>query len=94
MTKRILVANIYSEVIVMAKLISQCPACGKNLKIVKLQCSDCRMELSNDFEFSIPAPPSGEPVDGNTPKPGADPSSYTTDGQEKPFKIFVDESQD
>ena len=48
----------------------------------------------NDFEFSIPAPPSGEPVDGNTPKPGADPSSYTTDGQEKPFKIFVDESQD
>lgn len=37
----------------MAKLISQCPACGKNLKLVKLQCSDCRMELSNDFEFSI-----------------------------------------
>lgn len=43
----------YIEVIEMAKLISQCPACGENLKIAKLQCRSCGMELSSDFEFSI-----------------------------------------
>ncbi len=37
----------------MAKIISECPACGKNLKITRLRCSTCGMELSNEFEFSI-----------------------------------------
>lgn len=37
----------------MAKVISTCPACGETLKIAKLQCSACGMELSNDFEISI-----------------------------------------
>lgn len=37
----------------MAKIITTCPVCGENLKISKLQCSACGMELSNDFEISI-----------------------------------------
>jgi len=37
----------------MAKLISECPACGESLKIKKLQCGGCGLELSNDFEFSV-----------------------------------------
>ena len=36
----------------MAKLISECPVCGNDLKITKLQCPCCGMELSNSFEIS------------------------------------------
>ena len=34
----------------MAKVISQCPSCGGALKIAVLRCSDCGMELHNDFQ--------------------------------------------
>ena len=36
----------------MMKVISECPACGKRLKITALHCSDCGLELRNDFQFS------------------------------------------
>ena len=36
----------------MAKLISECPVCGNDLNITKLQCPCCGMELSNSFEIS------------------------------------------
>lgn len=35
----------------MAKIISKCPVCGNDLKITKLHCSCCGMELSNSFEI-------------------------------------------
>ena len=34
----------------MAKVISECPSCGGVLKIAVLRCSDCGMELHNDFQ--------------------------------------------
>lgn len=34
------------------KTISKCPTCGSNLKIAALRCSDCGLELRNDFELS------------------------------------------
>ena len=34
----------------MAKVISKCPSCGGALKIAVLRCSDCGMELHNDFQ--------------------------------------------
>ncbi|MCI9268774.1 MAG: DUF2089 domain-containing protein, partial [Lawsonibacter sp.] len=34
----------------MAKVISECPSCGGALKITVLRCSDCGMELHNDFQ--------------------------------------------
>ena len=34
------------------KLISKCPACGGSLSIKSLQCSECGLELRNDFAFS------------------------------------------
>lgn len=34
----------------MAKVISECPSCGGALKIAVLRCSDCGMELHNDFQ--------------------------------------------
>lgn len=34
----------------MAKVISKCPSCGGTLKIAVLRCSDCGMELHNDFQ--------------------------------------------
>ena len=37
---------------IMMKVISECPACGKRLKITALHCSDCGLELRNDFQFS------------------------------------------
>ena len=36
----------------MMKVISECPACGKRLKTTALHCSDCGLELRNDFQFS------------------------------------------
>lgn len=36
----------------MAKVISECPSCGGILKIAVLRCSDCGMELHNDFQRS------------------------------------------
>ena len=37
----------------MAKLISQCPVCGDELKITRLKCLTCELELSNNFEFGL-----------------------------------------
>ncbi len=34
------------------KLLSKCPACNGALKVRVLQCSDCGLELKNDFELS------------------------------------------
>lgn len=34
----------------MAKVISECPSCGGPLKITVLRCSDCGLELHNDFQ--------------------------------------------
>ena len=36
----------------MNKLIGYCPACGTKLQAKVLQCSDCGLELNNDFELS------------------------------------------
>ena len=36
----------------MAKLISECPVCGNDLKIAKVQCPCCGLELSNSLEIS------------------------------------------
>ena len=36
----------------MAKIISKCPSCGSALNIAVLRCSDCGMELHNDFQQS------------------------------------------
>ena len=35
----------------MSKVISECPACGTKLRITSLRCTDCGMELRNDFEL-------------------------------------------
>lgn len=37
----------------MAKVISECPSCGGPLKITVLRCSDCGLELHNDFQPGI-----------------------------------------
>lgn len=44
---------IYKEVIEMPKVISKCPCCGGALRIATLQCSNCNMELRNNFEVSV-----------------------------------------
>lgn len=36
----------------MIKAISECPSCGGKLNIAVLRCSDCGMELHNDFQRS------------------------------------------
>lgn len=36
----------------MAKIISKCPSCGGTLNIAVLRCSECGMELHNDFQQS------------------------------------------
>lgn len=36
----------------MIKLISKCPACGSDLKISSLHCSNCNLELRNDFSLN------------------------------------------
>lgn len=36
----------------MAKVLSECPSCGAPLKIAVLRCTDCGMELHNDFQLS------------------------------------------
>lgn len=36
----------------MSKVISECPSCGGILRIAVLRCSDCGMELHNDFQRS------------------------------------------
>lgn len=36
----------------MIKIISTCPACGSDLKITELKCSNCNLELRNDFTLS------------------------------------------
>lgn len=36
----------------MARVISECPSCGGTLKIAVLRCSDCGLELHNDFQQS------------------------------------------
>lgn len=36
----------------MVKVISECPSCGGALKIAVLRCSDCGLELHNDFQRS------------------------------------------
>src|SRR6478672_3755871 len=33
-------------------LISECPVCGKQLKITKLQCTHCHTVIENEFELS------------------------------------------
>ncbi|WP_160726094.1 DUF2089 domain-containing protein [Bacillus sp. USDA818B3_A] len=33
-------------------LISDCPVCGKQLKITKLQCTHCHTTIENEFELS------------------------------------------
>ena len=33
-------------------LISECPVCGKQLKIIKLQCTHCHTTIENEFELS------------------------------------------
>jgi len=34
------------------KVISKCPICSSNLKIIKLKCNKCGTVIENDFEFS------------------------------------------
>ena len=36
----------------MSKILSNCPVCGDELKITKLQCTSCGLELSNNFDIS------------------------------------------
>lgn len=36
----------------MAKVISECPSCGAPLEVAVLRCTDCGMELHNDFQLS------------------------------------------
>ena len=36
----------------MKKLISKCPCCNETLRVTTLQCSECGMEVKNDFELS------------------------------------------
>lgn len=36
----------------MIKIISTCPTCGSDLKISALKCSNCNLELRNDFTLS------------------------------------------
>lgn len=36
----------------MNKIISKCPSCGSDLKISSLKCSNCNLELRNDFTLS------------------------------------------
>ena len=36
----------------MSKILSNCPVCGDELKITKLQCTSCGLELANNFELS------------------------------------------
>lgn len=36
----------------MKKLISKCPCCNETLRVTTLQCSECGMEMKNDFELS------------------------------------------
>lgn len=36
----------------MAKVITECPCCGGELRVSVLRCSDCGMELHNDFQRS------------------------------------------
>lgn len=38
---------------IVAKLLTKCPACGDKLKIVSLQCSDCGMTLNGEFEPNL-----------------------------------------
>jgi hypothetical protein len=33
-------------------LISECPVCGKQLKITKLECTHCHTTIENEFELS------------------------------------------
>lgn len=39
-----------SEVINMAKIIHSCPSCGGEMKITTLRCSDCGLEIKNEFD--------------------------------------------
>lgn len=43
---------IHEELIIVQKIISECPACGAKLRITSLHCAGCGMELRNDFELS------------------------------------------
>lgn len=36
----------------MPKVVSKCPSCGAVLKIAVMRCTDCEMELHNDFQLS------------------------------------------
>ena len=36
----------------MKMVISQCPVCGKELKVSRLKCSDCETVIENDFTLS------------------------------------------
>jgi len=40
------------EGIMAYPLISECPVCGKQLKITKLQCTHCHTTIENEFELS------------------------------------------
>ena len=40
------------EVIAMKRIISKCPVCHGEMRILSLQCSDCTTELKGDFELS------------------------------------------
>ena len=36
----------------MAGIISKCPTCGTDLQVASLRCTNCGLELKNDFELS------------------------------------------
>ena len=36
----------------MKKIISRCPVCNHELKVTRLQCSECQTVIENDFALS------------------------------------------
>ena len=44
--------QIRKEKVMAYPLISECPVCGKQLKITKLQCTHCHTVIENEFELS------------------------------------------
>ena len=36
----------------MYKVLSKCPVCNKNLKVMKLRCAECNTVVENEFSLS------------------------------------------